>query len=297
VSPAYIDDTYAEAFSSLYAEALVTAADRRWLDAAVSAVTGHASSTVMCDCEAGLVAYAAETPDGRPGAVVQFHVPRFRKDRVRALELVLIRRLGQNVLTCPTAAVWNHIESSARYRIGRKLAYFGDGFQERGERHGRRVWVVPVMGGEFTCETRFGYAEGVMGGNLLMLGRDLDAALAAAERALAAIHRVDGVITPFPGGCTWSGSKAGSRYRFLIASTFQSFCPTLRTRVPDSKIPEGVEAVIEIIINGRSLEAVREAMFAGIRAARETPGLVGISAGNYGGRLGRHKIPLRPPAA
>jgi formylmethanofuran--tetrahydromethanopterin N-formyltransferase len=153
------------------------------------------------------------------------------------------------------------------------------------------------MGGEFTCESWFGYSEGVMGGNLLMLGRDLSAALAAAERALAAIRRVDGVITPFPGGCTWSGSKAGSRYRFLIASTFESFCPTLRRSVADSKVPDGVEAVIEIIINGRSLEAVRQAMYAGIRAARETPGLAGVSAGNYGGRLGKHKIPLRPAAA
>lgn len=297
MSAAFIDDTYAEAFSSLYAEVLVTAADRRWLDEAVSAVTGHASSTVMCDCEAGRVAQAAETPDGRPGAIVQFHVPRFRKDRLRALELVLIRRLGQNVLTCPTAAAWNRIDSPEKYRIGRKLGFFGDGFQERGERHGRRVWIVPVMGGEFTCETLFGYAEGVMGGNLLMLGRDLSAALAAADRALGAIQGVDGVITPFPGGCTWSGSKAGSRYRFLIASTFQSFCPTLRGRVAESKVPAGVEAVIEIIINGRNLEAVRQAMYAGIRAARETPGLVGISAGNYGGRLGKHKIPLRPSAA
>lgn len=290
-----IEDTYAEAFGSLYAEVLITAASRKWLDAAVSAVTGHASSTVMCDCEAGFDRYADPTPDGRPGAVVQFHVPRFRKDRVRALELVLIRRLGQNVLTCPTASAWNLIDSPASYKIGRKLGYFGDGFQERGERFGRRVWIIPIMGGEFVVDSRFGYADGVMGGNLLMLGKDLDSALAAAGNALGAIHRLDGVITPFPGGCTWSGSKAGSKYRFLIASTFEKFCPTLRDRVPDSRVPEKVRAVVEIIINGKSEQRVREAMVAGIGAARVTPGLLAISAGNYGGRLGKYKIPLRPP--
>jgi formylmethanofuran--tetrahydromethanopterin N-formyltransferase len=288
-----IEDTYAEAFGSLVAEALVTAADRKWLERAVAAVTGHASSTVMCDCEAGLDHYTDRTPDGRPGAVVQFHVPRFRKDRLRALELVLIRRLGQNVLTCPTAAAFNRIDSEPFFRIGRKLGYFGDGFQERARRFERKVWIIPIMGGEFVVDARFGYADGVMGGNLLMLGRDLASAIAAAERALAAIQRIEGVITPFPGGCTWSGSKAGSRYKFLIASTFQDFCPTLRQRVPESRIPEGVGAVIEIIINGRSEAAVRQAMHAGIGAACETPGLVRISAGNYGGRLGKHKIPLR----
>lgn len=289
-----VEDTYAEAFGSLYAEVLITAASPVWLEHAVCAVTGHASSTVMCDCEAGLVRRTDDTPDGRPGAVVQFHVPRFRKDRVRALELVLIRRLGQNVLTCPTAAAWNRIDSPEAYRIGRKLGYFGDGHQERGARFGRKVWIVPVMGGEFIVEERFGYASGVMGGNLLMLGKDLGSALEAAAGALAAIRRVEGVITPFPGGCTWSGSKAGSRYRFLIASTFEKFCPTLRGRIADSRVGEDVGAVIEIIIDGRNEEAVRAAMAAGIGAARETPGLVRISAGNYGGRLGKHKIPLRP---
>lgn len=291
-----IEDTYAEAFGSLYSEALITAANRKWLDHAIAAVTGHASSTVMCDCEAGLDRYTDDTPDGRPGAIVQFHVPRFRKDRVRALELVLIRRLGQNVLTCPTASAWNRIDSAESFRIGRKLGYFGDGHQERAERFGRKVWTIPIMGGEFIVEARFGCATGVMGGNLLMLGEDLERALAAAEMALGAIHRVDGVITPFPGGATWSGSKAGSRYKFLIASTFQDFCPTLRGRISTSRLPEEVGAVVEIIINGRSEEEVRRAMYAGIGATREAPGLVRISAGNYGGRLGKHKIPLRPPA-
>ncbi len=289
-----IDDTYAEAFGSLYAEALVTAASRKWLDAAVGAATGNASSTVMCDCEAGVAGYTSDTPDGRPGAIVQFHVPRFVKNRVRALELVLIRRLGQNVLTCPTASAWNCVDSPEGFAIGRKLGYFGDGHQERSTRSGRRVWTIPVMGGEFVVESRFGYRSGVMGGNVLLLGRDLDAALGASERALEAIHRLEGVSTPFPGGCTWSGSKAGSRYKFLVASTFERFCPTLRGRVADSSLGPEVGAVIEIIINGRGEEGVREAMYAGMRAAREAPGLLRISAGNYGGRLGKHKIPLRP---
>lgn len=289
-----IEDTYCEAFGSIYAEVLITAANDKWLGHAVDSVTGHASSTIMCDCEAGLDRLTRDTPDGRPGAVVQFHVPRFRKDRVRALELALIRRLGQNILTCPTASAWNLIESPEMFKIGRKLGYFGDGHQKRDRRFDRKVWVIPIMGGEFVTESKFGYASGVMGGNLLMLGEDLPAAIAAAERALVAIHATAGVITPFPGGATWSGSKAGSRYKFLIASTFQKFCPTLREKVEDSAIPEGVRAVIEIIINGKGEEVIRQAMYAGIGAARETPGLARISAGNYGGRLGKYKIPLRP---
>jgi formylmethanofuran--tetrahydromethanopterin N-formyltransferase len=296
-----IDDTYAEAFRSIYAEVLVTARDRHWLDRAVAAATGHASSTIMCDCEAGVSHYIAcksgdraETPDGRPGAVLQFHVPRFRKDREAALEKVLLARISQNVLTCPTTACFNLLDSESYFKLGRKLAFFGDGYQCRTRRFGRDVWAVPTMGGEFVIDRRFGFRDGIMGGNLWFFGASEAVAIEAAERALPAIQAVEGVITPFPGGIAASGSKAGSRYSFLFASTNTPFCPTLREELgSESLVPRGVRSIMEIIINGRDLETVAAATHAAIDASAETPGLVRISAGNYGGRLGKSFIYLR----
>lgn len=302
MSQAEIEDTFAEAFRSIYAEVLITARDRQWLDHAVNAATGNASSTIMCDCEAGLDRYVGPsgdesfaTPDGRPGAVVQFHVPRFRKDRVEALERSLLVRISQNVLTCPTTACFNLLDTNPYYKLGRKLAFFGDGYQFRDIRFGRKVWVVPILGGEFTIDRRFGFRDGLMGGNLWYMGRDLDSALAAAERGTAAVQATKGVIMPFPGGIAASGSKAGSRYKFSIASTYEAFCPTLRNQLGDkSKLPAGVGSVMEIIINGQDLATISDATQAAIAASVDTPGLLKISAGNYGGRLGKSFVYLRP---
>jgi formylmethanofuran--tetrahydromethanopterin N-formyltransferase len=299
---AIVDDTYAEAFRSLYAEVLVTARDRHWLDQAVQAATGNASSTILCDCEAGLDRYVGPggdatfaTPDGRPGAILQFHVPRFRKDRVEALERSLLVRLSQNILTCPTTACFNLLDTDPYYKLGRKIAFFGDGYQFRDVRYGRRVWVIPILSGEFVLDRRFGYADGLMGGNLWFMGSSLDAALAAAERALPAVQASPGVIMPFPGGVASSGSKAGSRYKFSIASTFQNYCPTLREKLgAECRLPDGVESVMEIIINGRDLASICAATQAAIAASVDTPGLLRISAGNYNGRLGKSFIYLHP---
>jgi formylmethanofuran--tetrahydromethanopterin N-formyltransferase len=301
--PAEVEDTYAEAFRSLYAEVLITARDRKWLDAAVSACTGNASSTILCDCEAGPDRYVGPggdesfpTPDGRPGAVVQFHVPRFRKDRVEALERSVLVRVSQNVLTCPTTACFNVLTGSETFfKMGRKVAFFGDGHQFRATRFGRKGWVVPILSGEFFIERRVGYRDGLMGGNLWFLGTTADAALAAAERAAAAASEVAGVVLPFPGGVAASGSKAGSRYSFTVASTFGEFCPTLRENFGEkSRVPAGVVSIQEIIINGRDLPTIVAATQAAIRACVDTPGLVKVSAGNYGGRLGKSFIYLRP---
>lgn len=297
-----VEDTYAEAFRSLYAEILVTARDRVWLDHACQAVTGHASSSIFCDCEAGVDRYVGPggdesfpTPDGRPGAIIQFHVPRFRKDRVAALERVLLTRISQNILTCPTTACFNLLDTDPYYKLGRKISFFGDGHQFRDERFGRKVWVLPIMGGEFVLDRRFGFADGIMGGNLWFFGETLDASLAATEAGVAAAAKVPGVIMPFPGGIAASGSKAGSAYKFLFASTNHPFCPTLRDKLGDtSQVPPNVQSIMEIIINGRSLEAVSEATQAAIAATRKFPGLLKISAGNYGGRLGKSWVWLRP---
>lgn len=299
---AEVEDTYAEAFRSIYAEFLVTARDRKWLDHAVNAATGNASSTILCDCEAGLARYVGPggdasfaTPDGRPGAIVQIHVPRFRKDRREALERSLLVRISQNVLTCPTTACFNLIESDDFFKLGRKLAFFGDGHQFRARRFDRPVWVVPILGGEFVIDRRFGYRDGLMGGNLWFMGANVDAALLAAERAQAAVAEMPDVITPFPGGIAASGSKAGSRYSFSIASTFAEYCPTLRDKLGDkSRLPAGVESVMEVIINGRDLPAIAAATHRAIQASVDTPGLLKISAGNYEGRLGKSFVYLHP---
>jgi formylmethanofuran--tetrahydromethanopterin N-formyltransferase len=301
--PAEINDTYAEAFRSLYAEVLITARDRRWLDEAVRAAIGNASSTILCDCEAGLDRYVGQggdesfaTPDGRPGAIVQFHLPRFRKDRVEALERAVLVRVSQNVMTCPTCACFNVLTDSETYfKMGRKVAFFGDGHQFRDVRFCRKGWVVPILSGEFFIERRVGYREGLMGGNLWFFGATADGALEAADRGARAAEQIPGVSLPFPGGVAASGSKAGSRYSFSIASTYAEYCPTLREKLGEkSRLPAGVVSVQEIIINGRDLPTIVKATQAAIAASVETPGLMRISAGNYGGKLGKSFIFLHP---
>jgi len=295
-----VEDTYAEGFRSIYGEVLITARDERWLMHCVHAVTGHASSTILCDCEAGVAQWigaeaAAEgaTPDGRMGAVVQFHVPRFVKNRRQQLEKVMLARISQNVLTCPTARCFNLIDSDDYFKLGRKIALFGDRHQYRDQRYDTRGWVIPILGGEFYLSRRFGYRDGVMGGNLWFFGPDEDSALDAAERAAFAAEAAADVITTFPGGVAASGSKAGSSYPFLIAATYAEYCPTLRDKLGDqSKVPEGVGSIMEIIINGRDLDALKHATRQAIHAAADSPGLIKISAGNYGGRLGKAFVHL-----
>ncbi len=299
---AKIDDTYAEAFRSLYTEFLITARDQKWLDHAVQAATGNASSSILCDCEAGMDRYVGPggdedfaTPDGRPGAIVQLHIPRFRKDRVKALERAALVRISQNVLTCPTASCFNLVDSEDYYHMGRKVAYFGNGYQKRIERFGRKMWWIPILGGEFILDRRLGYTDGLMGGNLWYFGDSVDSALEAAENGVEAIRPIPGVITTFPGGIAGSGSKAGSNYDFTIASTYEKFCPLLQDN-PDVEtgLPQGVRSVMEIIMNGQGMQPIVDATQAAIKASVDTPGLVMISAGNYGGRLGKSLIYLDP---
>ena len=295
-----VDDTYAEGFRSIYGEVLVTARDRKWLQHCVNAATGHASSTIMCDCEAGVSqwideeqAAAGGTPDGRVGAVLQFHVPRFMKNRRKQLEKVMLARISQNVLTCPTARCFNQLDTEEYFKLGRKVALFGDRYQFRDVRFEQKGWIVPILGGEFFLSRRFGFRDGVMGGNLWFFGADEDTALDAAERASEAAEKTPDAVTTFPGGIAGSGSKAGSSYDFLIAATYAEYCPTLKDKLGDkSKVPDGVNSIMEIIINGRDLSALQNATRNAIHAAAQTPGLIKISAGNYGGRLGKTFVHL-----
>jgi len=281
-------DTFAEAFPMTAARAIVTAETPAWADVAARTMTGYATSVIGCDAEAAIERTLApdETPDGRPGVSVLAFA--FSRD---ALEKALANRVGQCVMTCPTTACYNGLPVGEKsIVVGGRLRFFGDGRQKSKRLAGRRYWRVPVMDGEFTCEETFGTTKGVAGGNIILLGRERGPTLAAAEAAATAIRACPGVILPFPGGIARSGSKVGSKYKALRASTNTAFAPTLRGLVP-TDLPDGVDAAYEIVIDGLTLEAVERATAVGIRAGA-SPGIVAITAGNYGGKLGPFHIRL-----
>ena len=284
-----IVDTFAEAFPMTAARLLVTAETREWAGTAGRVATGYAASVIGCDAEAGIerVLPPDETPDGRPGVSLLLFA--FSRD---ALQKAVVNRVGQCVLTCPTTACYNGLPvvKEKAIRVGGNLRFFGDGWQFSKKLEGRRFWRLPVMDGEFTCEDFFGTVKGVAGGNFLIVGASQAAALAAAEAAVNAIRQLSGVILPFPGGVVRSGSKVGSRYKKLRASTNDAYCPTLRG-VVKTALPEGANAVYEVVIDGVDLASVEAATRAGVRAACR-PGVLRITAGNYGGKLGPFHLHL-----
>ncbi|AEA47209.1 formylmethanofuran--tetrahydromethanopterin N-formyltransferase [Archaeoglobus veneficus] len=286
-----IEDTFAEAFDIYVARVLITAYDYGLAEVAATEATGFGTSIIMCPAEAGIEGKAKpeETPDGRPGVYIQICHP-----SKKTLEQQLIARIGQCILTAPTARAFDALpDAEERFDTGNKLRYFGDGFEKQLEIGDRKVWAIPIMEGDFIVENDFGVVQGVAGGNFFIMGENQPAALAAARAAVDAISSVKHVITPFPGGIVASGSKVGAnKYKFLKATTNERFAPSLKGQV-ESDVPEGVNAIYEIVINGLSVEAVSEAMRAGIMAAVKVPGIVKITAGNYGGKLGRHAIYLK----
>ena len=284
-----IDDTFAEAFPMTAARAIVTAETAEWAGIAGATMAGYATSVIACDAEAAIerVLGPEETPDGRPGVSVLAFA--FSRD---ALEKALANRVGQCVMTCPTTACYNGLPLGEKtIVVGGRLRYFGDGRQIAKKLDGRRYWRIPVMDGEFTCEETFGTTKGVAGGNIILLGRDQPSAMAGARAAVAAMRACPDVILPFPGGIARSGSKVGSKYKKLRASTNAAFAPTLRGLVP-SELPPEAHCAYEIVIDGLTLDAVERATAAGLRAGA-LPGIVRLTAGNYGGKLGPFHIRLR----
>jgi formylmethanofuran--tetrahydromethanopterin N-formyltransferase len=284
-------DTFAEAFPMTAARAIVTAGSRTWATIAGQTMTGYATSVISCDAEAAIERElgAAETPDGRPG--VSILVFAFSRD---ALEKALSNRVGQCIMTCPTTACYNGLPLGEKtISVGGRLRYFGDGWQISKRIGGRRYWRIPVMDGEFLCEETFGTIKGVAGGNIIVMGADPVGTLEAIESAAVAMRRCPDIILPFPGGIARSGSKVGSKYKKLRASTNTAFTPTLRGVVA-SEMPPDARCAYEIVIDGLSLEAVERATAAGLHAAA-SPGrsIVGITAGNYGGSLGPFHIRLQ----
>lgn len=287
-----IVDTFAEMFSLWAGRILVTADNERWALTAAAAATGFATSVIMSPAEAGIegAVSATKSPDKRVGVLIQI----YNRSRFE-LKNQMILRVGQCIMTCPTASAFDAMPNAKRkLKVGRSVRLFGDGFQRKGLVGSRKVWRIPVMEGEFIVEDAFGASKAVAGGNFLILAEDKPCGLKAAEEAAKAIkNKSSEVILPFPGGICRSGSKAGSLKYKLKASTYHAFCPRLRKLVPDSELPENVNCVYEIVINGLTVEAIKKAMGEGIRAAASVPGIVRISAGNYGGRLGPYKAFLR----
>ena len=292
-----IEDTYAEAFRMWACRLIVTAIDEHWVRVAAREATGYGTSVIGCDAEAGVERFidADNTPDGRPGVALLFFA-----FNAKALAKALPNRVGQCLMTCPTTAVYDGLpdvgreaedKNATRIDVGKSLRYFGDGHQ-KSKVIDQRYWRVPVMDGEFTVVEDIGAVKAIGGGNFLVCGTDQRATLDATIRGVDAIAHPPDVATPFPGGVVRSGSKVGSQYKALFASTNDAYCPTLRGRV-ESALRDGVGCVYEVVINGLSESAIERATRVGVEAACGD-GVIAISAGNYGGGLGKFKFHLRP---
>ena len=289
-----IEDTYAEAFPVTVSRVLITAATEYYAKVAATEATGFGTSVIGCPAEAGIDCFvpADKTPDGRPGYVIMICHP--KKDNVKEQ---LIERIGECVLTAPTTAAFNWLpfermeDKTQEKRLDVRLHFFGDKFEYQTKVGDRNVWAIPIMNGDFICEEEYGYKKGVGGGNFFIMGEPQGSALMAAQAAVDAIAHVEGCITPFPGGIVASGSKVGSKYKFMKASTNEKMAPSLKGKV-ETQLPPEAKAAYEIVIDGVDEAAVAKAMTVGIKAACKVPGVVKISAGNYGGKLGPFKFEL-----
>ena len=283
-----IADTFAEAFEMWGARVVITADSKQWARAAAASMTGFATSVIRCKLEAAVECEIRkqDTPDNRPGVSVLLFTM-----SSKTIAGQLIDRIGQCVMTCPTTAAYNGLETDKSVSVGGKLRFFGDGYQISKVICGRRIWRIPIMEGEFLIEDAFGVQPAVGGGNLIILGTSKYSALQAATAASNAMREVAGVFLPFPQGVVGSGSKIGSRYKAMIASTNDMYCPTLRSIANRGVLPENVEAVYEIVVDGLNEEVVKEAMRRGMYAAARK-GIIMITAGNYGGKLGKYKFSL-----
>jgi formylmethanofuran--tetrahydromethanopterin N-formyltransferase len=264
---------------------IITAQNLEWAMNSARAFTGFATSVIACGCEAGIERELdpSETPDGRPGVSCLIFAM-----GGKGLAKQVETRAGQCVLTSPTSALFSGLDSENEIALGQNLRFFGDGFQISKVIDGKRYWRIPVMDGEFLAQEKTGVHESVGGGNFLILAESQPQALAACEAAIKEMKKIPNVIMPFPGGVVRSGSKVGSKYKALNASTNDAFCPTLKGQTKSELSPE-VESVMEIVIDGLTKEDIDEAMRVGIQAVCDLGaenGIKRISAGNYGGKLG-----------
>jgi len=293
-----IEDTYAEAFEGLYCRVIVTAEDEEVLRSAAEDATAT-PSIVIGRVEGGIEKWlsAKDTPDGRKGAILQFwggidnNKP--LQSSLKKFETELSYRIRQDILVKPFTALFNALPNPlGKLDMMERVGHCGDGFEWEEERYGRNVIIVPLMVPDFVIERRLGYARGAMGANFWYMCETKEAVMTAGKKALEAIGEVEGVIAPF--GICSAGSKPETKFPSIGPTTNHPYCPSLKEKLRGaSKVPEGVRFIPEIVINGVSLDAVKVAMKVGIEAACGVRGVRGISAGNYGGKLGEYKIWLK----
>ncbi|PPR35431.1 MAG: Formyltransferase/hydrolase complex subunit D [Alphaproteobacteria bacterium MarineAlpha6_Bin4] len=286
-----IENTFAEAFPMKVARLIITADSKYWLKQAANSITGFATSVIACGCEAGIEKEikSSKTPDGRSGiAVLLFAM------NSEGLAKQVLRRVGQCILTAPTTACFSGIETNEKINLGDAIRYFGDGFQISKKINDKKIWRIPVMEGEFVIEDKTSIASGIGGGNILIIGDSNQQVLKSAEAAVKEMRKVDNIVLPFPGGIVRSGSKVGSKYKNLIASTNDAYCPTLRG-ITKTKLSKSNESVLEIVIDGTNEKDIEKAMKQGINiiCKKYNKGIKTISAGNYGGKLGPYHFHLR----
>jgi len=286
-----VEDTYCEAFDGIYSRFIITAKYRWLLERAATSST-TLPSTVFGESEGGVERWISpeDTPDGRTGAIVQVWVT-----KTKNFKEILLREMGkrirQGVLVVPTTRVFNATDSNDFFDAEINIGRCGDGYEWEEVRWGRKVIVIPIMFGEFVIERFIGYAEGVAGGNVWYFCESEDSALEAGQVAVEALSYMDGIITSFD-ICS-AGSKTETKYPEIGPTTNHYFCPVLREKISDSRVPKGVESIPEIVINGVNLEVLKKAMYICMEAGSRVDGVVKISAGNYGGKLGRYRLYLK----
>ena len=286
-----IENTFAEAFPMKVVRLIITADSKYWLKQAANNVTGFATSVIACGCEAGVEKEikSSQTPDGRSGIAVLL----FAMDS-KGLAKQVLRRVGQCILTSPTTACFSGLESNEKINLGSAIRFFGDGFQVSKKINDKKIWRIPVMEGEFVIEDKTSITNGIGGGNILIIGNSNGEVLKSAEAAVKEMKKVNNIILPFPGGIVRSGSKVGSKYKSLIASTNDAYCPTLKG-ITKTKLSKSNESVLEIVIDGTNEKDISLAMKKGINiiCKKFNKGIKSISAGNYGGKLGPYHFHLR----
>ena len=286
-----IENTFAEAFPMKVVRLIITADSKYWLKQAANNVTGFATSVIACGCEAGVEKEikSSKTPDGRSGIAILL----FAMDS-KGLAKQVLRRVGQCILTSPTTACFSGLESNEKINLGSAIRFFGDGFQVSKKINDKKIWRIPVMEGEFVIEDKTSITNGIGGGNILIIGNSNGEVLKSAEAAVKEMKKVNNIILPFPGGIVRSGSKVGSKYKSLIASTNDAYCPTLKG-ITKTKLSKSNESPLEIVLDGINEQDISLAMKKGINiiCKKFNKGIKSISAGNYGGKLGPHHFHLR----
>ena len=286
-----IEKTFAAAFPMKASRLIITAESKNWLKKAVDSMTGFATSVIACGCEGGIENEVppSKTPDGRPGMTVLLFAM-----NSESLAKQVLRRVGQCILTTPTTACFSGLETDEKINLGNAIRYFGDGFQISKKINNKKFWRIPVMEGEFIIEDKTSITSGIGGGNILIIGTSNKEVLKAGEAAVKEMKKIDNIILPFPGGIVRSGSKVGSKYKNLIASTNDAYCPTLKG-ITKTNLDKDIECVLEIVVDGINEKDIALAMKKGISiiCKKFNKGIKSISAGNYGGKLGPFHFHLR----